>query len=164
MMTAWVLLPLLLAGPAEPLGPIGQKLVPADMQLNSEREIVEALAKVFADSLVGAKADLLAAMGTDPFTFDGRVVSGRQAILQTWKDVFAKHGRRLERAGSPGLEAIDYPEAIQRFGPPPKKFSHLPLSKCWFAVLRFPKRAGLVLILSRGKDADEGWLVTGVTD
>jgi len=157
----WAVL-LAAAGPSSPEQAAEDALVPDDLKPASDQEQATQAARLFVDTLQTAKAGLLAEMGTDPFSFDGRRVEGRKAIRDEWKAVFAKHGQGLKRAGRPKIEIMDYPKAEARFGKPPAKFDPLKPERCWFAAVSFPKRAGLVLIISKDKQA--GWLVAGVTD
>ncbi len=154
--------PLAAAGPSSPEKEALDTMVPDDMKLTTDEEKVAEVVRVFVETLQDTKASLLADMGTDPFNFDGRVVEGRKAIRDEWKKVFEKRGKSLQRSGKPGVELLDYPKAKARFGEPPAKFDPLVPRKCWFAAVTFPKRSGLVLIVTKDKEA--GWLVGGVTD
>lgn len=157
-----VIVPLAAAGPKSPEEAALDAMVPDDMKLTTDEEKVAEVVRVFVETLQDTKPSLLADMGTDPFDFDGRQVTGRKAIRDEWKAVFKKRGKSLQRAGKPSVELLDYPKAKARFGKPPAKFDPHKPEGCWFAAVTFPKRSGLVLIVSKDKEA--GWLVAGVTD
>ncbi len=139
-------------------------LIPDDMVYETEEEEAAAMAQVFVETMIGGQAGLLANMCTDPFTLDGRIVTGRDAIRKLWAEILKARAPGLRKHGEPKLATIDFAEAVKRFGKPPAKFSHLNLKKCFFVVVTFKTRPGLMLILAKGKKKGEGWLVTAVTD
>jgi hypothetical protein len=116
----------------------------------------------FLSRLVAAELDDLVKLGTDPFTFDGRILKGQEEIKACWKRFLARNKRELEFLLKGETTIYDYNAAVEKFGVPPKKFSHLRLKQCKFAVFTFAKRNGVVLILS--PDKKKGWRVTAVTD
>lgn len=155
------------ADPIDPYAPFSdeleEKMVPPELTFDSVEEEVTAVARVFAETLGKAEAELLASMGADPFTFAGRQVEGREAIEAWWKKIFARYGRSLQKAGPPRVEPLQHARAMERFGALPSKYDHLNPKACWFAVVTFPKRRGVVLILGE-REREAGWSVVGVTD
>ncbi len=119
-------------------------------------------AQAFLLSLQEGDAELLTQLGTDPFTFDGRVVSGEKPITAEWERQLARVAPVLRAQEKAFVEILDYPKASRRFGVPPQKLSHLDLKSCLFAVVAFEERRGFLLILKK-KDA-VGYRVTGLTD
>jgi hypothetical protein len=153
----------------------------AQDELPEEREIqreVAAVAEKFIDALLLKDASLLSGLGTDPFTFDGRVVRDRVAIMRRWKTYLEGPAGKL--SDQPGIEmnVFSYNKAVSLYGPPPAKLSHLKLDKCRFATLTFAKRDGFMLILTPNPavqskipaetalqaQAPPRWLVTAVTE
>jgi hypothetical protein len=112
----------------------------------------------FLDALVAADAEALVAAGAERFSFDGRVESGRDAVLRSWREILSR------RAGSrPSLLDLDVrpaAEAIARYGPPPARVASLAAPGRWVAVANVSGRA-LVLFLAR---TGAGWTVAGVHD
>lgn len=155
------------ADPIDPYTPFSDKLeeemVPPELKFDSVEEEVTAVARVFAETLGKAEAELLASMGADPFTFAGRRVEGREAIEAWWEKIFARYGRSLQKAGPPEVERLQHAQAVERFGALPAKYDHLDPKACWYAVVTFPKRRGVVLILGE-REQEAGWSVVGITD
>jgi hypothetical protein len=129
------------------------------------KEETDRAAHAFAEGLIGEQADLLAGQGTIPFNFDGRLVKERVDIAKRWELVFKAQGKSLREEHDPKVEMLEYDQVVARFGQPPAKFGKLDLKKCWFAVVSFEKRPGLLLILAKqAKEGKEAWRVTAVTD
>jgi hypothetical protein len=119
-------------------------------------------AQAFLLALQEGDAELLYQLGTDPFTFDGRILTGEKAIASEWEHTLARAGHVLRAQEKAFVEILDYPRASRRFGIPPQKLSHLDLRSCLFAVVAFEERDGFLLVLKK-KDA-VGYRVAGVTD
>ena len=118
-------------------------------------------AQAFLLALQEGDGELLYQLGSDPYTFDGRIVSGEKAIRAEWDRLLARIGQVLHGQDKAFVEILDYPRAARRFGNPPPKLSHLDLKSCLFAVVSFEDRHGFLLILKK-KDA-VGFRVTAVT-
>jgi hypothetical protein len=177
----WPLFGLLAAAPAA-AQPTDKPPVVAP-ELEAQR-VVAVVAEEYLEALLARQADVLAGLGTDPFTFDGRVVAGRMEIMHTWQRMLAGSAGKL--ADQPGLKlsVFDHAKALELFGPAPTKLAHLALPKCMFVAVTFEARKGFLLVLARNpkavardprgkpedavKDPAEGaaspWLVTAVTE
>ncbi|HOX46278.1 MAG TPA: hypothetical protein PK668_21925 [Myxococcota bacterium] len=176
---ACLVLGLSAAATAQPAG--RPPAVPPEQETQRQVAVV---AEEYLEVLLAGKADILAALGTDPFTFDGRVVKGRQEIMRTWQRMLSGPAGKL--AEQPGLQlaVFDHAKALELFGPAPAKLAHLALPRCMFVAVTFEARKGFLLVLTRNpravapdprgkpedavKDPDEGaeapWLVTAVTE
>ncbi len=119
-------------------------------------------ARAFLKAVLATDATKLADLGTDPFSFDGRELSGRQNIKQSWNWFFDQHRPTMKQQQTGQIDLLDYRAMRKRFGAAPKKFKHLGLRHCRFAVVSFEKRAGFLMILSKHKKA--GWQVTAMSD
>ncbi len=137
-------------------------VIPDDLAPKTDQEAAERVATVFIDTLLKGKAQALAKLGTDPFYFAGRRVSEISHIEKEWKDVYKRMGKKLPDSEQMQMEVLDYKATVKKFGKPPSKYKNLKLNKCFFAVVSFARRRGLLLILTKDKKA--GWMVTGVTD
>jgi len=139
-------------------------------QLDDVPEVPEAAHKLepaevahnFLRAMMNAESGELAQLGTDPFTFDGRVVKGREKIESFWKRFMKRNSGELDDLASGEITIYKYTEAVEKFGSPPAKFSHLKLKRCRFAAISFNKRNGILLILFRNKK--KAWQVTAVSD
>ena len=132
------------------------------MPLPTPEEEADRAAHAFAEGLIGEQANVLAGLGTIPFNFDGRLVKEQVEIAKHWEQVFKAQGKSLREEHDPKIEMLDRDRVVARFGQPPAKFGKLELKRCWFAVVSFEKRPGLLLILS--KQGKEGWRVAAVSD
>jgi hypothetical protein len=124
-----------------------------------QSEIFELLQAYVEDLAKGNIEDLVAA-GTDPFTFDGRVVKGRKNIGIFYQKIITRGD--LDDQAEANIELFDYQAALKRFGEPPGKLSHLKLKRCMFAAVTYASRRGFLIVLT--KTRKEGWRVTAVTD
>ena len=122
---------------------------------------IRSVCQIVVDLMVENKPKLLAKIGTDPFTFDGRIIKGYQAIEKAWKPILSRSQASLSQQKGSRFEILDFKAVVARFGKPPKKFSHLPLRKCRFVVCRFDSRPGMMLIVLKMEGA---WMVTAITD
>lgn len=137
-------------------------VIPDGLAPKTEDEAAERVAVVFADAFLEGKPGPLAKLGTDPFSFGGRQVKGTASIEREWKEVYKRAGKSLPGSDDMQLEIVDYKTVTGRFGKPPAKYKDIKLKKCFFAIVRFAKRSGLMLILTKDKKA--GWIVTAVSD
>ncbi|HUU04083.1 MAG TPA: hypothetical protein VM425_21780 [Myxococcota bacterium] len=129
------------------------------------------VANEFLLGLANAEIDKLLALGGDPFDFDGEQARGAKEIEAFWKRFLKRNRASLGMLQSGEINVIGYTEALKRFGPAPKKFAHLALKRCKFAVVSFRKRNGLMLILAPtklrgtlGHRENRGWQVVAATD
>ena len=135
---------------------------PVDFLTTEEGQEVAEAAQNYLEKFQERDAAQLALMGTDPFTFEGRVLKGQKEIETFYQKYFKVRGRAIPDLQDVRVEVFDYATALEKFGKPPKKFSHIPLKRCMFAAVHFEHRPGLLLILVKSKK--EGWRVTAVTD
>lgn len=119
-------------------------------------------ARQFIDAMQESDAAALAAQGTDPFTFEGRRLEGRVAIESFWQKTLADRGQRFSNQAGARVDIMSHETALERFGQPPAKLSHLPLAKCLYAAVTFERRHGYLLILV--ESPKDTWRVTAVTD
>ncbi len=119
------------------------------------------VANEFLLGLANAEIDKLVALGGDPFDFDGEQAQGHREIEASWKRFMKRNRVSLGMLQSGEINVIGYTEALKRFGPAPRKFAHLSLKRCKFAVVTFEKRNGLMLILD---PQERGWRVVAATD
>jgi hypothetical protein len=150
----------LIAQPAAPAGVPGGTSK-GSVQTTAVKTVSE-VANDFLQALANAEIDKLVTLGADPFDFDGELMRGRNEIEASWKRFMKRNHDSLEMLVSGEINVIGYPEALKRFGKAPKKFSHLPLGRCKFAVVTFAKRNGLMLILAPLKP--HSWQVVAATD
>jgi len=127
-----------------------------------EKRPARQTARDFLEAILGTDPSKLADLGTNPFSFDGRELHGRQNIEQYWNWLFDQHRSVLKQQQTGQIDLLDYRAMRKRFGPAPKKFKHLRLRHCKFAVISLKKRAGLLMILSKHKK--NGWQVTAISD
>ncbi len=131
-------------------------------KIDPDKVAADQAAQLFLQALLSGKAAELARTGTDPFTFDGVQAKGAEEIEATWKKIMPNIKREMPQEDQGRLSIVDYAAAEKRFGTPPKKFAHLKLKRCKFAVVEFENRPGFVMILAaQGKGL---WAVTGITD
>lgn len=120
------------------------------------------LAKNFVAALAGADVSRLLELGADPFSFDGREVSGREQLSQAWRQLAEKKTALWHRLQDAHIETMLYADAVERFGPPPAKFRKLGLRRCHFAAVRLAGRKGFLLIMK--KDRKDTWHVVAVAE
>jgi hypothetical protein len=120
------------------------------------------VARQYVDAMTSGRSEQLAALGSDPFSFDGRVVKGRAAIAGRWSEILTRQGEELNGMEPTGIRVIAHDAMLKEFGPPPQKFSKLPLKRALYAVVTFEARPGFVLILDRLPKAV--WQVIAVVD
>jgi len=109
----------------------------------------------------GETADLLSLV-SDPFTVEGRILKGQEQITGFLEERLAATRAELRKQPDARIEVFPYQTAVERFGKPPRKFSHINLKRCLFAAVTYPKRRGFLLILKKHKK--DSWRVTAVTD
>ncbi len=137
-------------------------VIPEGLTPKTEQEAAQRVAEVFMDTFLKGDSKPLVSLGTDPFSFAGRKVSGPADIEKEWEQVYKRLGKKLPDSEQMEMEVVDYKAAMEKFGKAPAKYKDLKLKKCFFALVQFAKRRGLMLILNKDKKA--GWVVTAVTD
>ncbi|RME27318.1 MAG: hypothetical protein D6806_04810 [Deltaproteobacteria bacterium] len=130
-----------------------------NIETMDEQDIV---VKSFLEALSRGDTDKLLELTTDPFSFDGREVRGKDRLKAEWKKTYEDRRNVLSRLNLSDYEIMKYEEAVDRFGPPPAKFRRLKLNRCEFVAVRLENRKGFVLILAKDRAGD--WLVTAVAE
>jgi len=125
-------------------------VVPPELEAQRQAAVV---AEQFLESLLARRAEALAGLGSDPFTFDGRVVQGRLAIMRAWERMLAGPAGGLAEQPGLKLSVFDHKKALELFGPAPAKLAHLALPRCMFVAITFEGRKGFLLVLTRNPRA-----------
>ncbi len=115
----------------------------------------------FVKAVGQGNVERLLDLSTDPFNFDGREVAGAERKTE-WESFLQRNRSARRIFDRAKLENLDYAEVVKRFGPPPEKFSKLPLKSCIFSVVSLPERTGFLLILRQVEK--ETWRVAAATD
>ena len=92
------------------------------------------------------------------FSFDGKVVSGADAIRGRWADLVAAHGGIAYALLD--LEIVASSDAQARYGKPPKRLAALAAPGSWIALANLSGRATFVFYARQGN----AWLATGIHD
>jgi hypothetical protein len=133
--------------------------VPAPKEAkSSERMQVAAAAARFFQALLARRPADLAALCAPTFSFDGKVVSGIDAVRGRWADLVAA------RSGATyallDLEILASSDAQARHGKPPKRLAALAAPGSWIALANLSGRATFVFYARQG----DAWLATGIHD
>jgi hypothetical protein len=142
--------------------PAGGVLAQKADQPDPDTQAVAEATHEFLTALAAGEAHVLAGLGTDPFDFDGRKISGLNPIMKHWEQVLPRVGKDLQNPEGTKIDIFGYKTAELKFSKPPKKFSYLNLKRCRFAAVSFENRNGLLLIFA--KDKKKKWRVAAVTD
>jgi hypothetical protein len=144
-------------GPAAP--PASRPPAPAPKEAKpSERLQVAAAAARFFQALLARRPADLAALCAPTFSFDGKVVSGADAVRGRWADLVAGHGG--DTYALLDLEIVASSDAQARYGKPPKRLAALAAPGSWIALANLSGRATFVFYARQGN----AWLATGIHD
>jgi hypothetical protein len=89
-----------------------------------DREDAERAARAFLEALARGDSAALAGFAAERFSFDGDVLTGKENIRRTWRDLLAA---RLPSAPAAigALEVLQAPDAAARYGKPPARIAPL---------------------------------------
>jgi len=131
---------------------------PAPRPGEAEKAQVARAALAFLDALVQGDAQKLTAAGSDHFSFDGEVRSGRDQVERAWKELLASRAP-AERGTLLDLELLPAAEAVARLGPPPARVAALATARGgWVAVANVSRRPVLLFLAREG----QRWTVAGM--
>jgi len=114
----------------------------------SDRVQAAAAARRFLEALVSHRAADVAALCANSFSFDGRSVSGLDAIRSRFSEILAAR----DGAGDALLDLAVLPaaEAVARLGKPPKRIAGLVGAGTWIAVADVSGRPVVVVFARQG--------------
>lgn len=132
--------------PAPLLPPPPVRAAPSTPQPERERALRAALA--FVDRLARSDGGGLAALSTEPFSFDGEAVRGRDAQVRRWGEIFAE--RPPADVELRDLALLTVPEALAQLGAPPPRIAGLLKPGAWIAVADLSGRPVVIVLVQEG--------------
>lgn len=147
--------PVAVPGPATPPAP---PAAPKEAKPSPDRVQVAAAAARFFQALLARRPADLAALCALTFSFDGKLVSGADAIRARWADLVAAHGGAMYTLLD--LEILALADAQARYGKPPKRLAALAAPGSWVALGNLSGRPTFVFYSRQGN----AWLATGIHD